>query len=148
MGLEVAAGAMIVGAGSGIMSAKQQEKAAKTQNKAQKRANEIEQRRADIENQRQRRLAAMQAASGIAMNIASEASMGVSSSMAMGGNIGIESSLASSIGAGNTALAANQAKMNELQKGADKAMRYQNQANNWGAVSNLAGSVGVLAGAK
>lgn len=148
MGLEVAAGALIVGAGSGIMSAKQQEKAAKAQNKAQKRANEIEQRRADIENQRQRRLAAMQAASGIAMNIAGEASMGVSSSMSIGGNIGIESSLASSIGAGSTALAANQAKMNELQNGADRAMRYQNQANNWGAVSNLSGSVGLLAGAK
>lgn len=146
MGVAVAVGAAVVGGASSVMSAKAQRKAGKAQAAAQERANQIEQRRADIANQRNRRLAAMQTTAGIAQNQAAMSAFGGFSSMEVGASSSLAGDFSSAIGASNVSLAANQARANALQQGADKALRYQNQANNWNAVSGLAGTVGSFAG--
>ena len=125
-----------VGAVSSIMASREEQKANKAIARSQKLANAIEQRRADIENQRQRKLLAMQTIAGMATNDAYTAGSGTFSTT-VGANASIASDYAGAIGASNTALAAQAGKFNTLQAGADAAMRYQNRANNWGAISGL-----------
>ena len=130
-------------AGAQYKSSQRQEIASRRQRSAQRRANEIERRRSDISNQRSRRQYASQLAALQASNIASSFAGGsdVISSSILGANIGAQSDLGSSIGYQNTILAANIARANALQQGADRAAGQLASANNWGAIASTAGTV-------
>lgn len=145
MGTAVTVGMMAVSAYGQHKQASEQKKAGKEQARAQELANQIEQRRADIANQRERRLAAMQATATIATNEAAAAGYGASS-MATGASSAIASGFAGAVGASNLALSANMARAGAMQSGYNAALRHQNSANNWGAVSGFAGGVASLSG--
>lgn len=131
-----------IAVGSQLFARREERKANKAQRNAQKAANAVETRRAEISNQRARRQAASQAVSMRASNIAAAASFGgagAGTSSLMGANQAIQSNLSSAIGYQNTILAANVHSSNLLQRGADRAARYQARAGNYSAVGGLAG---------
>lgn len=132
--------------GSSYLSGRSERKAQAAIAEAQREANEISKRRAAIENQRIRRQAASSTVSGQAQNIALGYQQGAEgSSMISGSNISMQSDLSSAIGASNVALSANLAQAQAAQKGADLALRHQNNASVWKSVSGLSGTVAGLA---
>lgn len=132
--------------GSSYLSGKSERKAQAAIAKAQAESNEISKRRAAIENQRARRQAAASTVSGQAQNIALGYQQGAEgSSMIAGSNVGLQTDMSSAIGASNVALSANLAQAQAAQRGADLALKHQNNAAIWKSVSGLSGTVAGLA---
>jgi len=137
------AGSIVVGllsAGAAVS----ERNSSKAQLKAQEKEGDIQRRVADIESQRRARRAVAARRIQQGEIIAQERSFGqTTTNSAVQGAVGsLTTQAAANIGAANTRLAAQSARFSVLQRGAQRAGKFNNIAAGLGVLGSAAGSAG------